>query len=308
MIPTTNRPPDFHAFWQDTLQKLWAIDPMLERQVLQSQTAPSGMVLERVRFRSWNGVTIRGYHMYHPDPSTPRPLIVHSHGYNSQYTMKPEWVAGGADVLGIDIRGFGRSHQGVERSPLGWVLTHCHSPEQSILRGAVCDQIQAIRVGLSIPPTQGRRLVHWGYSFGGGLAMMAETLYSHAEALVVGVPTFGWPLGRQLLVRQGSGEEINRYLVQQPEAEEDLMMVLRYFDPINFAPDLKLPVLMGYGEEDDVVPAETVLPIAANLTCRHEVERYPVSHTDRPEEIEWNKFRAKCLHFAVHGVPDTFGR
>ncbi len=60
---------------------------------------------------------------------------------------------------------------------------------------------------------------------------------------------------RSLFAKEGSGGEINRYLEAHPEREEDLMTVLSYFDPMNFANDVRCPTLVGLGLLDDVVPA-----------------------------------------------------
>src|SRR3712207_8477025 len=64
---------------------------------------------------------------------------------------------------------------------------------------------------------------------------------------------------------------------------DDAMVVLSYFDPMNFAANIRCPTLVGLGLEDDVVPAPTVYAIANHLGGPHEVIRLPVSHT-RSEE------------------------
>ena len=95
---------------------------------------------------------------------------------------------------------------------------------------------------------------------------MAEALAGVADLLAVAVPTFGWAEGRRLLASAGSAAEINRYLERRPEhAAEDLMVVLRYFDPVNFAGQVVCPTLVGVGMVDEVVPAPTVLAIADRL-------------------------------------------
>jgi cephalosporin-C deacetylase len=85
------------------------------------------------------------------------------------------------------------------------------------------------------------------------------------------------------------------------------MVVLSYFDPMNFAVDIRCPTLVGLGLEDDVVPAPTVYAIANHLTGPREVVRLPVSHTDRPEEKLWDRFEAYGLRLATRGVPPDFG-
>jgi cephalosporin-C deacetylase len=136
---------------------------------------------------------------------------------------------------------------------------------------------------------------------------MAQSVMQIADLLVVAVPSFGWTEGRRILVGEGSGREINRYLEAHPEHEEDVMVVLSYFDPMNFAADVRCPTLVGLGLEDNVVPAPTVYAIANHLGGPHEVVRLPVSHTERPEERLWDRFEARWLRLAVEGVHSNFG-
>ncbi len=137
--------------------------------------------------------------------------------------------------------------------------------------------------------------------------MMAESILQVAHLLVVAVPSFGWAEGRRLLVEDGSGQEINRYLEAYPDREEDVMVVLSYSDSMNFAAEIRCPTLVGLGLEDNVVPAPTVYAIVNHLNVPHQVVRLPVSHTDLPEEKLWDRFEAYWLRLAVEGVPTDFG-
>jgi cephalosporin-C deacetylase len=152
------------------------------------------------------------------------------------------------------------------------------------------------------------RVVLEGTSFAGGLALMAEALAGVAGLLAVAVPSFGWVEGRRLFASAGSAGEINRYLERRPEhAAEDLMVVLRYFDPMHFAPLVRCPTLVGVGLMDEVVPAPTVEAIAAHLGGPREVMRFPVSHSSSPEERRWQAFERRWIELAVGGVPPGFG-
>jgi cephalosporin-C deacetylase len=57
-----------------------------------------------------------------------------------------------------------------------------------------------------------------------------------------------------------------------------------------------------------VVPAPTVLAIADRLGGPREVLRFPVSHSDAPEEGRWRRFERRWLELARDGVPAGFGR
>ena len=303
--PSPIRPPDFATFWEKTQVQLGRVPPNVSREPLVS--GDSALLFERLAFDSLDEARVSGYVIRWED-GAPRPLVVHGHGYGGDLEPMWRWAKAGLNVLGVEARGYGRSGDALpEPSPWGYVLTGIESPEEYVLRGAVCDYARAVEVGREILGISVGRTVLHGRSFAGGLAVMAQGVMQVADLLVVAVPSFGWAEGRRFLVEEGSGQEINRYLEAHPEREEDLMVVLSYFDPMNFAVDIRCPTLVGLGLEDDVVPAPTVYAIANHLSGPREVVRLPVSHTDRPEEKLWDRFEAYGLRLATRGVPPDFG-
>lgn len=303
--PPLTRPPDFASFWEKTREELGRVAPNVSREPLDSED--SALAFERLTFDSLGGVRVSGYAIRWKDDA-PRPLVVHSHGYGGEFDPAWHWARAGVNVVGVQARGYGRSGDALPSpSSWGYVLTGIESPESHVLRGAVCDYMRAVEVGGEILGASVSRTVLHGASFAGGLAVMAESVMQVADFLVVAVPSFGWAEGRRFLVEEGSGQEINHYLEAHPEREEDAMVVLSYFDPMNFAMDIRCPTLVGLGLEDNVVPAPTVYAIANHLAGPHQILRLPVSHTERPEEKLWERFEAYWLRLAVEGIPPDFG-
>ena len=305
-LPPLKRAPDFESFWEKTRVELGRVAPNTSRHPLESEDRALGF--ERLDFNSLGEVRVSGYAIRWKD-GVPRPLVVHSHGYEGELDPVWHWARAGVNVVGVEARGYGRSEDALPSpSSWGYVLTGIESPEEHVLRGAVCDYMRAVEVGREILGASVSRTVLHGASFAGGLAVMAESILQAADLLVVAVPSFGWAEGRRFFVREGSGKEINRYLEAHPGSEEDLMLVLSYFDPMNFAHDIRCPTLVGLGVEDNVVPAPTVYAIADRLGGPHEVMELPVSHTERPEEKLWERFEAYWLRLALEGVPADFGK
>lgn len=304
--PTLSRPRDFQAFWDKTLRELDAVRPDVVRAPLESGE-DGDLILESVKFASLGGATIHGYHL-RPRELRCRPIVVHCHGYGSVSNVQWDWARNGFEVLGFDVRGFGRSRDALPNlSRWGFVLTGIASPETCALRGAVCDFIRAAKVAAALAGAEVSRMVLYGRSFGGGLALMAEAVRPVADLLVAGVPTLGWAEGRHFFVKQGSGREVNDYLDARPDQAEDVMLVLRYFDAANLAGMVRCPTLIGVGLEDAVVPANTVYAVANHLAGPVEVMEFPVSHTDRPEEKLWDAFEDRWQRLAERDIPDDFG-
>lgn len=303
--PTSSRPKDFLEFWRKTRAELEGVPIHLERTRAPS---PDSLVLEDISFQSFAGVRIHGYFLHAADNGQ-GPLVVHAHGYGSCCSVQWDWGRAGFNVVGIDVRGYGRSAAALpEPSKWGYVLTGCAAPETSVLRGAICDFLRAMDVGRGLLVPDCRSIVPYGRSFGGALALMAEAVSQVATFLAIGVPSLGWAEGRHFFVKQGSGHEINSYLQAYPDHMEDLMLVLRYFDTTYFAELVRCPTLLGIGLEDVVVPAKTVYAIANHLGGPVEIMEFPVSHTDRPEEKLWQAFEDRWETLAMQGFSESFGR
>lgn len=303
--PAHTRPEDFDAFWDSTRLQLEQIDPAVERVLC---AVDRGIRHETVSFLSLGLVRVCAHFLRWEDRE-PRPLVIQSHGYGGRCEPRWDWARRGVNVLGVDVRGFGLSRQALPNpSRWGYVLTGIETPETSVIRQAVCDYMQAARVARTLVDHQPTRTVFEGVSFAGGLALMAQAVTGGADLLALGVPTFGWAEGRNLFVKSGSGAEISRYLDRRPDDAEDIMVVMRYFDAVNFADRVTCPTLLALGLADDVVPAKTVYGIANHLGGPVELMEFPVSHTDGPEEVQWARFASRWLQIALQGVPAGFGR
>lgn len=301
--PLSVPPDDFDLYWEATLA---ALDETPSKPVLARESAPSsGLTLDRIRFTSLGQARIAGYLLAHDGPE-PKPLVVHSHGYNSQYDVMLHWALAGCHVLGIDFRGFGRS-TGMPLAPGGYVLTGIESPQTSILRGAVCDLVQARRVAASLLGWRASSTITYGFSFGGAMALMASAVEPSDDLVVIGQPTFGWHKERLRLSQLGSSMELNRYFDEHPESAAALR-TLDYFDALHYAPRLTSPVMLGVGLDDDVVPSRSVLAIANCLPeAGTEIRLLPVAHSADPRESLWADFDNEWLALARDGVPADFG-
>ena len=304
--PSLTRRSDFNAFWEETLEILGQQDLAVRIQLQESR--PNGLCLQWLSYESFGGATIQAYLLKWPDDK-PRPLVIHTHGYIGQCDIMWPWAERGMHVLGFDIRGKGRSRSAIPvYSDDGFVLTGIESHRTSVLRGAVCDYVRAHEVALHLLNNEPASTVFFGTSFAGALAMMAAAITQVPDLLVAGVPSLGWAEGRRQLVQNGSGREINQYLLRHPEQTTQVMNALSYFDTMNFADLIECAALIGLGLRDDIVPAPTVYAIVNHLKCRHEIREFPVSHSSDPQEVLWESFDNEWLELATAGIPDSFGR
>lgn len=302
--PFASAPPGFDEFWSATAGMLDDVSPL---PVMARQASPAeGLAFDHVTYASLGGERVAAY-LLAQDVAEPRPLIVHSHGYNSQYDIMLNWAGTGCHVFGLDFRGFGRSTS-TKVAAGGYVLDGIQTPQTSILRGAVCDLLQGVRAARLLLGWRVSRIVLYGFSFGGAMALMAGSLTDEPELLVVGQPTFGWHRERLRLSKAGSSLELNRFLDAHPDRAATVLHTLDYFDSLYFAPRLRMPALLGVGLDDDVVPSRSVIAIANALPpgCS-EVRFLPVAHSADPRESLWADFDEEWLFLAQNGVPPDFG-
>ena len=302
--PFCTEPSDFDHFWTQTLDELLEVEP---RPVLARQNSPAAtLTYDQLSFKSLGQIGISGY-LLSQNAAEPRPLIVHSHGYNSQYDVMLNWANRGCHVLGIDFRGFGRS----ERMPLAnrsYVMTGIDSPHTSILRGNVADMVQAIRVARMLLGERMASLTLYGFSFGGAMALMAASLDDSVDMVVAGQPTLGWHSERLRLAQAGTGAELRHYLDSNPTQRDQIMETLNYFDTLHFAARLKPPTLIGIGLDDAIVPSRSVIAISNHVAAsRFEVRILPVAHSDDPRESLWSEFDNEWLSWTTDGLPESFG-
>ena len=296
--PPLTRPDGFFPFWRNALAALAAVAPNLRLGL--AVTSPEGARITPVRFTSLGACDVQGFLIAHDhsddcaatDRTAPRPLVVTTHGYNSQSNPVLEArhaTACGADLFCFDVRGFGLSRSSCEVDPRGYILTGLTDPHTSILRGAVCDYVRATEVAQQLGAGRGGVVFH-GRSYGGALAFLAQGLTSRADYLAVALPTFGWVDGRRRLVTRGSGQEVNDHLARNPRLEAAAMATLRYFDTVNVADRIACPTLIGVAQRDDVVPAATVYAIANHMDPPPEIVELPVGHSTDEEERRWVDF------------------
>jgi cephalosporin-C deacetylase len=303
--PGVEQPADFSRFWAMTVAELQEIAP--ETAVASEKITADGLRLAQIRFTSLGGVRVRGYLLRTSQSQSPRPLIVHAHGYNDRFQVMHEWARRGFNVCGFDARGFGRSAAAVAIVPEGYVLTGIESPDTSILRGAVTDFLQALRAARELLGEQVSSVNFYGFSFGGALALMAAALSREPDFVVVGQPTFGWHDERHRLARAGSALEVKQYITQFPWRRDAVLSTLAYFDTLHFAPLVNAPTLFGVGLDDAVVPSRTVLAVVNRIRRWLEVRLLPVSHSTDAREALWQQFHEEWLGYIAAGTPADFG-
>lgn len=273
-------PTDFDAFWQKEKDRL---------EVLPAYTlAEKECGLHHVRcyeltFTGTNGSSVFAKCLF-PRSENPVPVLFHFHGYQGQ---GPDWsenlkfLAAGYGVVAMDVRGQAGQSQDWGKfdgiTVKGQVIRGMVSgPENLFYKDVYLDVYQLIEIIANLDFVDQKRLVSYGASQGGALALVAAALSSHISKTLAIYP-FLSDFKRVLELGNNSEayDELFRYFkFSDPfhETEEEVLRTLAYIDVKNLAHLISCPVAIVTGLEDGVCPPSTQFAIYNRLEVEKEMK------------------------------------
>ena len=148
----------------------------------------------------------------------------------------------------------------------------------------------------SRPDWNRKAIISSGASQGGGLALIAAALDPRVTAVVSIAPALGEHTG-PLYGRPDAAP--NNLIMGRDKKTPDPKIVAStaYYDTVNFARFVKVPVLMSSGLIDTACPAMTVLSIYNTLNCPKQLDLVPLLGHNRGPRFDDMK-----NHFMVEQV------
>ena len=155
--------------------------------------------------------------------------------------------------------------------------------------------VRAIDYLTSLPEWDGKNVIAQGGSQGGALAMVAAGLDERVTACAANHPALSDMAGYKANRAGGYPHLFTKFDgMDTPEK----LKTLEYYDVVNFAKLIKVPVFMTWGFNDDVCPATTSY-IAYNVLDTEKealitpVNEHWISETTRYRIMEWIKENLK---------------
>jgi len=155
--------------------------------------------------------------------------------------------------------------------------------------------IRALDYLTSLPEWDGRNLIAQGSSQGGALALITAGLDSRITACAANHPA----LSDMARYKSGKAGGYPHFFTKfdgmdTPEKIE----TLKYFDVVNFARQIKVPVFMSWGYNDNVCPPTTSYIVYNTLQSKKEALITPanehwISLTTRHSILDWIKTQLK---------------
>ncbi|WP_299462889.1 acetylxylan esterase [uncultured Microscilla sp.] len=262
---------DFKKFWKTSLWRLRQVHPHF-KVTKRKQLCTSQYNVYLVEMKSMGHVTVRGWYRV-PTKGTKHPVILQLPSLGGSFfnvqSLKKRPLHGiplDFAVLSLNIRGHGNSKD--EINPQGnyfKFFTHLlKDPYKYVYRGALMDCIRAIDFLATRPELDHSRVAVEGASQGGALSLMTAALDKRVKLCAPDVP-FLSDIPRLLKIVSNFRDEVKRYIKATPGMTwKKSRKNFSYFDTKNFAPYIKVPVLMSVGLQDLTCP-----PITCFATYNH---------------------------------------
>lgn len=289
--PPRDEPPDFEAFWAETLAASRAVAGPPRFELVDGPLRT--VTVWDVTFGGYEGDPIRGWLLAPATATGPLPTVVEYLGYGGGRGFPFDWLvwsAAGYAHFVMDTRGQGSSWgPGATPDPdrtatgghqPGFMTKGILDPRTYYYRRLMTDAVLAIDAVSAHPLVDRERIVVAGQSQGGGLSLAAAGLSEHVRAALIDVP-FLCHWRRALDISDADPyTEITRYLAIHRGAADTVFRTLSYADGLNFAVRATAPALFSVGLMDRITPPSTVFAAFNHYRGPHEIEVWPFNGHD----------------------------
>jgi cephalosporin-C deacetylase len=200
----------------------------------------------------------------------------------------------GMCVLTMDCRGQNGESQDASGPPgghaLGWMTKGIRDPRTYYYRYMYADALRALELLARRDEVDEDRLAVTGFSQGGGVSLAVAAL-SGKPKLVIADSPFLCDSRRGIQVAVvGPYPEIPVFLKANPQAHDDAMRTLSYFDCLNLAPRIRCRTVVSNCLWDPACPPSTIFGMYHHLAGEKRMEVYPFHTHEVPYEhleLKW---------------------
>lgn len=299
--PDTNAPADLKEFWQRTKDE--AIRTVFRSERAEKPTALSNsMKVFSVNYEGFADTRIHANLMLplHGSEKQPCPCMITFPGYTGDKGTPEDFarfIMMGVAVLSVDVRGQGGGETGnrlgsAHGMTKGWVTEGLLDIERSYYKAIGFDALRAVAWITNQPEIDASRIGVMGSSQGGSLALLVTALHGGISMAIADIPgmchmDFG------VLHSVGTLSEVADFCRRSPEKLDEILMTLSYFDLLNLADRIHVPLLMSVGLKDNVCHPEQIFPFYNSVPSQDKkLEIYPFSgHViESSQKKKWTEF------------------
>jgi len=291
-----HKPADFDAFWKKTHEELEKVIPkyrVLERKDLSTDEKK----VYSVEMHSYGDLVIRGWLVI---PRDGKKFPVHYRVPGYVVTLKPNMDNDDFIAFDLNVRGNGNSKDVIGVGTDNYCLLNIENKEKYIYRGVYMDCLRGLdficsHSNLGIDTS---KIFVEGGSQGGSLALITAALDKRAKVLTMQVPLYA-DIHDDYLVSESYTTQVfpfkvfRRYnSVHVGFTWDKFFSTFDYFDPQNFAPMVKCPVLMGIGLLDQFCPPRCSMALFNHISSTN---KEFVCVPNSTHEVDFNYFMFQNL-------------
>lgn len=272
---------DLDLFWDTMLDKYKA--KPLEAKREEVATRFHGMKVLKVSYKGFDDTVIHGQLLLPTWKSdVPYPCVVIFPGYTAGKGAPEDyapWLLMGIAVFAVDVRGqggetgnqLGSSHGMIT----GWVTEGILDKEHSYYMAITIDAYKAIDWVAEQEDIDSNRIAVVGASQGGGLSLITAALHRQVSLVLADIPNM-CRMDYGMMHGVGSLREIAEFCRKYPEHLERVLTNISYFDMLNLAERISVPLLMSVGLKDDICLPEQIFPVYDLISSSEKnLEIYP---------------------------------
>jgi cephalosporin-C deacetylase len=265
-------PPAFEAFWRSTLAAQCAEPVRVLAEPV--DTILTGIEVRDVTFGGYAGDPVRAWYLRPAGTGADLPTVVEFIGYGGGRGLPHEsllWASCGYAHLVVDTRGQGGQFNagdtadphGSGPSTAGFVTRGLDAPENHYYTRVFIDAVRAVAAARALPGVDGERLITFGGSQGGAIALAAASLTGDVAGVAARAPFLCAIERAAQITDTGPFRELGRWLaVHHGERAQTALETLAYIDVVFHARRARCPAYISVGLMDDICPPSTVMAAA----------------------------------------------
>lgn len=307
--PYTQMPKDFKTFWKATLEEQNQCPAIPEVKYIEEYSSDK-VACYLVKLQCFKpGQFVYGY-LTKPRKEGKYPIVVSppGAGIKPMNPLKTIFYAENGcirfdmEIHGIDPSLDAETYKTIsqafgEHNANGYLASGIQDRETYYMKKAYLACVRAVDYLCTLPEWDGKNMIAQGGSQGGALALILAGLDHRITTCAANHPALSDMAGYAEEGRTGGYPHFGRKY-KDIRLTADVIKTLSYYDVVNFARCITVPVFMTWGYNDDVCPPTTSYAVYNVLTSPKEalitpVNEHWVSFDTRYDQLEWIKKQIK---------------
>ena len=298
--PYTQLPSDFNEFWNKTKAEAAQFPLTYTKEYVKKySTDKMDCYLIRLQLNKQNQC-IYGY-LFYPKAEGKYPVVLYPPGAGIKTIKGPMrhkyYAEEGCIRFEIEIHGlnpeldedtFGEISRAFSSRENGYLVNGLDSRENYYMKRVYLACVRSIDLLTSLPEWDGKNVIVQGGSQGGALALITAGLDKRVTACVANHPALSDMAGYKA-GRAGGYPHLFKNTVDMDTPAK--MKTLAYYDVVNFAKQITVPVYMTWGFNDNTCPPTTSYIVYNVLNCPKEALITPVNEHWTSEDTEYGHLR-----------------